>query len=150
MQILKFVLILGVLSLLCQSCASPPSAESRQQGKGSLVDMGNGICQQDNGLMWQVESTETFSSGQEALVHVRNLNLGNHGDWRLPSKEELYELCQLFELNLGGDCPIKVKGSYWTTNGEIQAGEWESYPLCGGSELRYFKSRSGRIRAVRP
>jgi hypothetical protein len=100
--------------------------------------------------MWQVESTGTFTSGQEALAQVRSLNLGNHGGWRLPSKEELYELYYAFEMNLGGDCPIKMKGSYWTSNDAIQAGEWEAYPICGGSELKYFKSKSGRVRAVRP
>lgn len=152
MKILHFFLIIGVLSLLCQEgYASPPSPESRQQGKGSLADLGNGICQQNNGLMWQVESTGTISGGQEALDYARNLTLGNHGDWRLPSKEELYELCQIFEMKHAGDCPIKLKGSYWwSANGELHAGEWEAYPLCGGSELKYLKSKSGRVRAVRP
>ncbi|MBU0663314.1 MAG: DUF1566 domain-containing protein [Proteobacteria bacterium] len=150
MKILKFLIVIGALSLLCQSCASPPSPESGQQGNAPLVDLGNGICQQNNGLMWQVESTKTLSGGQEALDYVRDLTLGNHGDWRLPSKLELYELCQLFEMNLGGNCPIKLRGSYWATNGEIHAGEWEAYPICGGSELKYLRSKSGRVRAVRP
>lgn len=150
MKILQFLVVIGVVSLLCQSCASPLSPEGRQQSNASLADLGNGICRQNNGLMWQVESTDTFSSGQKALDYVRSLTLGNHGDWRLPGKEELYELCQLFEMKRAGDCPIKLKGSYWATNGEIHAGEWEAYPICGGSELKYLKSTSGRVRAVRP
>jgi hypothetical protein len=151
MKIFILVLIVGVFALFCQSCASPPSTENKQQGNAKLINLGNGICQQNNGLMWQVERSETFSSGQDASVYVRNLTLGNHGDWRLPSKEESYELYQLFEMNLGGDCSLKPKGSYWTTtNGEIRAGEWEAYPICGGSELKYLKSKSGRVRAVRP
>ncbi|MDD3815064.1 MAG: DUF1566 domain-containing protein [Desulfocapsaceae bacterium] len=150
MKVLKFFLVILVSSLLCQGCASPTSPESKPQSNAPLVDLGNGICQQNNGLMWQVESTETFSSGQEAMNYVQNLNLGKHGDWRLPSKMELYELCQIFDMNLAGDCPIKLKGSYWATNGEVHAGEWEAYPICGGSELKYLKTRSGRVRAVRP
>lgn len=150
MNIVKSMLVIGVISLLCQGCASPPSPENKQQGKADLVDLGNGICQQNNGLMWQVERTETIASGQEALDYVRNLTLGNYGDWRLPSKKELYELCYTFNMKLAGDCPIKLKGSYWTTNGELHAGEWETYPICGGSALKYLKSKSGRVRAVRP
>ncbi|MEK6202086.1 MAG: DUF1566 domain-containing protein [Desulfobulbaceae bacterium] len=150
MKIFKFVLIVGVLSFFCQSCTSRPSTENKQQGNAKLINLGNGICRQNNGLMWQVERSETFSSGQDASDYTRNLTLGNHDDWRLPSKEEAYELYQLFEMNLRGDCPIKLKGSYWTTNGEIRTGEWEAYPICGGSELKYLKSKSGRVRAVRP
>jgi hypothetical protein len=150
MKIQHFFLIIGVVSLLCQSCASSPAPENKQQGDAELVDQGNGICRQKNGLMWQVERTETFANGQEALAYTQKLKLGNLDDWRLPSKEELYELCQLFEMSLAGDCPIKLKGSYWSTNGEAQAGEWESYPLCGGSELKYLKSKTGSVRAVRP
>lgn len=100
--------------------------------------------------MWQVESTNTLSSGQQAIDYARGLNFGGYHDWRLPSKEELYELCELFEMKLEGDCALKLKGSYWTTNGEVHAGEWEAYPTCGGTELKYLKSKSGRVRAVRP
>lgn len=150
MKMVKLFLVIGVISLLGQGCASPPATESKQQSGASLVDLGNGICRQDNGLMWQVESSETFASGQQALGHVRALKLGDHGDWRLPSKMELYSLCQIFELNLAGDCPMRLKGSYWATNGDLHAGEWEAYPICGGSELKYLKSMSGRVRAVRP
>lgn len=150
MKILNFFLVIAAGSLLCQGCASPPASDSRQQGKGSLVGLGNGICRQDNGLMWQVESTDVFSSGQEALNYVQKLTLGDHGNWRLPSKEELHDLYYIFDMKLAGDCPIKLKGSYWVTDGEIHAGEWESYPTCGGSELQYFKGGSGRVRAVWP
>ncbi|MFH2122462.1 MAG: DUF1566 domain-containing protein [Pseudomonadota bacterium] len=150
MKMQNFFLIIGVISLLCQSCASSSSPENNQQGNGGLVNLGNGICRQENGLMWQVEKSKTFTSSQEALAYTQTLTLGNHDDWRLPSKEELYELCQLFEMNLAGNCPIKLKGSYWLTNGDIHAGEWESYPICGGSELKYLKSKMGSVLAVRP
>ncbi len=150
MNILKLCFVVGIVSMLCQGCASTPGPDGKGQGRAKLVDLGNGICRQSNGLMWQVERTKMLSSDQEALAYVDSLNLGNHSDWRLPTKDELYDLCYIFEMKLAGDCPIKLKGSYWSTNGGTKAGEWHAYPLCGGSELQYIKSKSGRVRAVRP
>lgn len=150
MNMVKFCLVIGVISFFCQGCTTASSPGSREQDKAKLVDMGNGICQQSNGLMWQVERTGVFASAQEAGDYVDNLNLGNHNDWRLPSKDELYDLCYIFDMKLEGQCPLNLKGSYWSSNGKTQAGAWESYPLCGGSDFQYFKSKSGRVRAVRP
>lgn len=150
MQTVKYILLIGIYSILSQGCATTPPS-GRQTDPTRLTDLGNGICQEDNGRMWQVERTEVFSSGQEARNYVHNLELGNFNDWRLPSKEELYELCYLLELRLAGDCPIKLKGSYWLANGsDTDAGEWESYPLCGGPGFRYFKGKTGRVKGVRP
>ena len=115
-----------------------------------LTDMGDGVCRQKNGLMWQGEVSEKFSSGQEAQEYVESLNLGGHSDWRLPTKNELYDLCDIFEVKLEGNCPIVLKGAYWSKNGGVQSGAWEAYPLCGGSEYKYQKKKEGRVRAVRP
>ena len=119
-------------------------------GEPELSNMGNGICQQKNGLMWQVSSSEKFSSAQEAQDYVSGMNLGDHTDWRLPTKNELYDLCDIFELSLEGDCPIRLKGGYWLQDRKVQAGEWEAYPMCGGSEYKYLKRKNGRVMAVRP
>ncbi len=100
--------------------------------------------------MWQTGNKEVFSNSQKALEYVQALHIGNYNDWRLPSKEELYNLYQIYEMKLSGNCPIKLKGSYWLTEGDIHAGEWEAYPICGGSELQYFNATDGRIMAVRP
>jgi hypothetical protein len=151
MKRLNFFAVVGLVSLVCQGCASPPATEGMWQGgNAKLMDLGNGICRQSNGLMWQVERTEVFASGHEAEAYVQNLSLGNHADWRLPSRDELYDLCNIFEMNFAGDCALKPKGSYWSKNGDTEAGEWQAYPLCGGSEFQYLKGKSGRVRAVRP
>ncbi|MBU0681992.1 MAG: DUF1566 domain-containing protein [Proteobacteria bacterium] len=144
-----FIVVLGV-SLFCHGCASPPSSTVIQQSKAGLVDLGNGICQQGNGLMWQVAKSEVFASPREASAYIQALNQGSLGDWRLPTKNELYILCSLYDMKLGGDCPLKLKGSYWSMNGEILAGEWQVYSLCGGTEYQYLKSKTGRVLAVRP
>jgi hypothetical protein len=135
--------------LLCHGCTSK-SSTSNPQNNAKLVDTGKGVCRQDNGLLWQVGRSGEFSTFEEAREYVKNMELGGYNDWRLPTKDELYTLCDLFEQKLAGDCPMKPKGSYWSKNGKEKAGEWEAYPLCGGHELRYIKSKSGRVRAVRP
>jgi len=149
MKILKSISLIGVIFLLCQSC-SPIKSSTQGQDNASLVDLGNGICRQSNGLMWQMERSEPFADGREALNYAAKLELGNYRDWRLPTKDEYYSLCYIFELKRQGNCTIKLNGNYWMDENSPQAGKWESYPLCGGSEFRYLKNNKGRVRAVRP
>lgn len=150
MKMVRLSVIICLMFLCCQGCASSPSPSGTWPGRARLMDLGKGICQQKNGLMWQVERTEVFDSPQQALGYVHNLKLGDYDDWRLPTKEELYGLSFLFELQQQGGCPLNLQGSYWSQNGNMEAGTWEAYPLCGGSDFRYFKEKSGRVRAVRP
>jgi hypothetical protein len=100
--------------------------------------------------MWQSESSKEFSSFEDAEAYIKGLNLGGYTDWRFPTKDELYTLGYLFDLKAGIDCPMKLKGSFWNKNGKGEAGEWFSYPLCGGSDFKYIRSTKGRVRAVRP
>lgn len=150
MNLLKLCLVTAAIALFVQGCAATSSGD-KPPSRARLADLGNGICQENSGRMWQVVRTKVFASGQEAQNYVQNLKLGNYSDWRLPSQEELYELCYLIELRLAGDCPIRLKGSHWLANdGNIEAGEWEAYPLCGGPGFSYAKSKTGRVMAVRP
>ncbi len=150
MKMERLSVTICLMFVCCQGCTSSPAPTSTWPARVRLMDLGNGICQQRNGLMWQVARTEVFDSPQQVLAYVHNLKLGDYDGWRLPTREELYGLCFLFELPQQGDCPLNLHGSYWSRNGKMEAGAWEAYPLCGGSELRYFKRESGRVRAVRP
>ncbi|MBC8317315.1 MAG: DUF1566 domain-containing protein [Desulfobulbaceae bacterium] len=149
MKIIKSHLTILFIFLICQGCASNPTDIS-QKNNAKFLDLGDGICRQSNGLMWQIGKTEKLSSFEEAEKYVKNMELGGYNDWRVPTKNELYTLCDLFEQKLAGDCPLKHEGSYWSKNGKGEAGEWHSYPLCGGSDFEYLKSKTGRVRAVRP
>lgn len=150
MKLRKYCLAIGAMALFAQGCAAI-SGGDKSSGRARLADLGNGICQESSGRMWQVERSKVFASGPEAQDYALNLKLGNFSDWRLPSQEELYELCYLIELRQAGDCPIKLKGSHWVANdGATEAGEWEAYPLCGGPGFRYAKSKTGQVKAVRP
>jgi hypothetical protein len=150
MMTMRLAVVLLGLSLLCHGCARAPAAMAPSFGRAKLAVVAEGICQQRNGLMWQLESSGVLESGQQAVEYVQALRLGNYSDWRLPSKGELYALCYLHDLKLTGDCPLKPTGSYWSMNGAPQAGEWEVYSLCGGTEYQYRGSKAGRVRAVRP
>ncbi len=150
MKIFKYHLAILFIFSICQGCASHNFSGSNQQDNAKLVSLGDGICRQSNGLMWQTGRSGKFSSFEEAKEYVKNLELGGHKDWRFPTKDELYTLCDIFDQKLAGDCPLKPEGSYWSNNGKEYAGEWHSYPLCGGSDLVYLKSKTGRVRVVRP
>ena len=54
--------------------------------------------------MWQTKRSEKFSSFKEAKEYVKNLELGGYNDWRLPTKDEFYKLCNIFEQKFEGDC----------------------------------------------
>nr|MDA3785279.1 DUF1566 domain-containing protein [Deltaproteobacteria bacterium] len=122
MKMVRLSVTICFMFLFCQGCTSSPSPTSTWPGRVRLMDLGNGICQQRNGLMWQVERTEVFDSPQQVLDYVHNLKLGAYDDWRLPTREELYGLCFLFELQQQGDCPLNLHGSYWSLNGNMEAG----------------------------
>ncbi|RJX28455.1 MAG: DUF1566 domain-containing protein [Desulfurivibrio sp.] len=151
----KSIVLILLLSILA-ACAgagqnrSSPAAE-RQAG---LVDLGNGVCRQsNNGLLWQIDKSPRYSTWQEAREYAERLNLGGYGDWRLPTRKELYMLHYLAALG-DNDCMMKLGNNYnyWSVSPsqEVNAGRWESYPLCGGNEFKYVKAKQGFVRAVRP
>ena len=146
MKVLKLNLSFCLIVYLSISCSSLKN----KQDSAILVDLGNGICRQTNGLMWQKERSSKFSSFQKAENYMSKIELGGYTDWRFPTKDELLTLCNTVEHKLAANCPLNTEGSYWSKNGKGEAGEWYPYPLCAGYDFRYLKSKIGRVRAVRP
>lgn len=138
--------LLLALLLFAQGCSLKNPQATRFQ------DLADGICQDKvSGQMWQIDKSETFKTYAEAQLYVKNLNLGEYNDWRLPTVQELYELNNLFDLHLNGTCVFDRKGNYWShgEEGEGMAGSWEMSEQCDPAR-RYFTKNAGNVRAVRP
>ena len=149
------LLLTGFVSVFTlNSCATPETQDADAVTSGNVVleDLGNGVCYQVSaGLMWQIKKTGVISTQEEADEYVKKLQLAGFDDWRLPTRDECLFLSELL-LMKKGDCAIKksTKG-YWVSNGKRgKAGFWDDYPLCGGPEFRWVKSKKGYVRAVRP
>jgi len=144
----------AVLLLALQGCASSGGRLVERGGPVRLQVVGDGVCQDvATGLMWQVGGSEKFAAWEEAAGYAATLELGGHGDWRLPTSDELYTLHDLIEAKLTGDCVITDKKlSFWSGDSPRWAlsGYWETYPLCGGVDYKFVKQKGGVARAVRP
>ena len=123
-----------------------------QAGGTSLVDRGNGILEeQGRGKMWQAQRSRRMRDFGEVEGYLAKLNSGQFSDWRLPTRQELYDFILLFDLHKSGDISIRLEGAYWLTgdNGQPQIGSWEAGDQCGLSRI-YYPGLSGHVRAVRP
>lgn len=125
-----------------------------QEKEGLRQTQGGLICQEvKSGKMWQVDKKGGFSSLSEAERYAADLQLGGYNDWRLPTKEELFNLSHIFFWKRNNDCVMNRRGEYWTVSQKHEAslGHWEIDFACG-PEYNYFKSiqPKGNVRAVRP
>ena len=117
-----------------------------------LIDRGDGILQEEgSGKMWQAKRSKRFNDKSEVERYLAELNNESFGDWRLPTRNELYAFFLLFDLHLSGSISIQLEGAYWLQgpHGELQIGSWETGDQCGPTRI-YRPGLSGHIRAVRP
>lgn len=101
----------------------------------------------NSGLIWQHERSDKFGS----FIAMKNyVSTGELDGWRLPTKQELYELVEIFDLHQNGSINMALEGSYWTTDdaGNAVTGAWEIGDQCGPSRT-YYKHKRGYIRLVR-
>jgi len=148
-------LILPLLLFFLSGCeahkATPSNAETETDAK--LMDLGNGICRDaSSGLMWVTQKSDYLLTAEEAKVYADQLELAGYDDWRLPTKNELYHLHDIFYWKKNGNCRMQTSGSYWYESEEenTAAGYWETYYLCS-PEYKFVKTPDkGMVRAVRP
>ncbi len=146
-----FIELTTVAAIVCVALIFQ-SGKQAGAADAQIVDLGNGIVQEKiSGRMWQKDKSKKFSTLDEAEQYVTNLTLGGYEDWRLPTIYELYDLHYLFDLHKSGDVQMDLKGNYWSgeKDGEGMAGSWEIGDQCEPSR-KYYKKKSGYVRAVRP
>ena len=95
--------------------------------------------------------SKNFNSVFEVEEYLAVLNADSEGDWRLPTKDELFELYNLFDLKKNGDIALKLEGNYWisTEKDEMIPATWEIGDQCE-PERFFYEKQFGRVRAVRP
>lgn len=101
--------------------------------------------------MWTKTKSKKIASAEEARQYLARINQGEYSDWRLPTKQELYDLFMVFDLKKNGEVRVRVEGKYWLKNGkgETVVGTWEIGDGCG-PERAYYSGSEGYVRAVRP
>lgn len=142
--------VLLVALLFVPACSMQNSALSHD----TLINKGDGtVFSEQFQLQWQQKISKRFDSAEEAQEYVRNLSLGGHSDWRIPTKTESHNL--FFSMDFGKSNPKKMgmhmDRSMWVTlaDGSLQAGAWDAGETC--CIVRTFKKDSrGGVRAVRP
>jgi len=139
-----------VLCAILSACAGNNASLSND----TLVNNGDGtVLSEKFNLQWQQKISKRFNSAEEAAEYVKNLALGGHTDWRIPSKAESHNL--FFSMDFGKsnakNLQMKMDRSMWVEleNGALQAGTWDAGETC--CIVRTFKKDSkGGVRAVRP
>ena len=121
-------------------------------GGGTLKNLGNGICQdQEKGLMWEIAYSKRFSNAEDVKKYVSDLKLGGYDDWRLPTTLESCELRGLIAIQGNEGCNIpKLESKYWLEDkkkGTVPA-RLELECFCRGDYDMIVKDK-GYVRVVR-
>ncbi len=138
----KILIIINLLLLMMAANAS-----------GALVNNGDGtVTDSATGLMWQ-QATQGEMSWESALAYCESLVLANHGDWRLPNRNELQSLVDYssYKPSINTTCfPDTAAAGYWssTTYASNSGSAWLVYFYYGLVSYNY-KSSSYYVRAVR-
>lgn len=140
-------LLLHALLLLVIFLTITPISFAKAQ-KELLTELSdNTILVINSGLIWQQERTDKIRNFMAMKNYVTNAEIEG---WRLPTKQELYELIEIFDLHQNGTINMNLDGSYWLIddNGKPVTGAWEIGDQCGPSRS-YYPHKRGHIRLVR-
>ncbi len=117
-------------------------------------DVNNIVTDNVTNLMWQDDSNAKINikSWYGAKFYCKSLTIGEHDDWRLPSREELVSLIDYGRINPAIDPIFKniVPDSYWssTTSSNGNRYAWNVYFHHGNQHYgtKYFNYH---VRCVR-
>lgn len=110
------------------------------------------ILETSKNRMWLADRSKKLQSVKEVENYLLTINQGSYNDWRLPTKQELYDLFNIFDLGQNGDVKIRLEGYYWLAddkNDSKYVGGWQIGDGCGPSRT-FYKGKIGYVRAVRP
>jgi tetratricopeptide (TPR) repeat protein len=105
----------------------------------------------NTGLMWQ-RADDGFKRNQDdSISYCQSLSLGNHSDWRLPSRKELLNLWR----NIGSQAAIRKaefptmkSDGYWSIGANWAGGAWP-VDFSDGSDWHVNKDNREYVRCVR-
>jgi hypothetical protein len=103
--------------------------------------------------MWQQETPENEMTWYNAIEYCKNLNLGGHTDWRLPTIQELLNLLEYTKFNPAINeeyFPNTILDFYWSSTDYV----YPKYYAWGvrfdyGNNSVADKGCSQYVRAVR-
>lgn len=101
--------------------------------------------------MWTRIKSKKFNDIGDVHKYLLQLNEGDFNDWRLPTKQELYDLFTIFDLKNNGAVKISIEGKYWLMDegGAMTVGVWEIGDGCG-PERNFSAGEKGYVMAIRP
>lgn len=111
----------------------------------------NIVVEEKSGMMWRIDRSRRMKTPEDVNDYLQTLNKGQYSDWRLPNKQELFNIFSIFDLKQNGDVKLRLEGYYWlgADDGQPYVGTWEIGDQCGPSRT-FYKGKAGYIRAVRP
>jgi hypothetical protein len=102
------------------------------------------------GLMWQRDASplRTYESGQVYVTALNARRFGGHGDWRLPTIEELLSLIETVPYDGVRLDPMLFArpNEYWSA--DAGPAEWEQWVVDAGLSRCRFTNR-GNLASVR-
>jgi len=137
---------LQILLLLCLVLPFP--AFAAEKGDALQVVEGGLFLETGSGRMWQMERSRKLRSVTEVQQYLIDLNTGKYSDWRLPTKQELYDLFSIFDLKRNGGVIVKLEGHYWLDDAGMNVGTWEIGDQCGPTRS-FYPGKVGHVWAVR-
>lgn len=152
-HVIKFFLVIllySALLLVFSSCSSrqtvTPESNVDLSFYGELYFINN-----KNGSMWTINKSDKYQSVESAKQYLEKLNDGEYQDWRFPTKQELYDLFEIFDFKKNGEVKISIEGAYWLmiADGSLNVGAWEIGSGCG-PERTFYLLKQGAVMAVRP
>ena len=138
-----------IIALLAFLLFAPLRAETAPQLEYLSDDI---FIETGSKIMWQTTHSRRFKEQEDVQDYLQGLNsTGGHPDWRLPTKQELYNLHTIFDLKNNGSVKTRMEAKYWYADdtGTPQIGSWEIGDQCGPTRT-FYSGKAGVVRAVRP